>query len=206
MPRFGHASVMMQNAIRRQKVARRKREQEQKRRHKHNSASSNYIYPLNKQLKPQEEYFGSINHLGMRDGYGYYETPYYCYKGFFKNNRFHGVGIYKEFRYNGNEYHCQWKDNKIDGIGEIIYGGKYYFGYLKENSESGQIAVLRRSRRLAGYPPENYGLKTIKRKRYNKKKVTVCKTIMTNDIDNYLYIGLGITLVCFVLFSLLITI
>ena len=33
MPRFGHASVIMQNAIRRQKVARRKREQEEKRRH-----------------------------------------------------------------------------------------------------------------------------------------------------------------------------
>lgn len=205
MPRFGYASVMMQNAIRRQKVARRRREQQQ-RRQNNKSASSNFIYPINKQLKPQNEYFGSINHLGMRDGYGYYETPNYCYKGFFKNNRFHGEGIYKEFRYNGNEYHCQWKDNKVYGIGEIIYEGKYYFGFLKENSETGQISVLRRSRRLSGYPPENNGLNSIKRKRYNKKKVSVCKNIVSNHTDNYLYIGMVVSQICFVLYCLFITI
>ena len=134
---------------------------------------------------PGDRYHGHTNHLGEYHGVGTLYTYYYTYSGNWCNHKRHGRGI--EQYHSGDIYNCTWVNDTIHGIGEIKKKGKTYFGffYLKPNDTS--IYKLRRSRRIAQFPPEYNGLvykqktlhkKIIKEKTYNENNPTIYSYII----------------------------
>ena len=130
-------------------------------------------------LKSHESYYGEINNKGERHGYGYYDGIGYTYDGQWKNDKFHGKGILKEYELYCNTFNCTWKDNHIRGIGEITYEGERTFGYLIEDPKSLKIWRMRRSRRLANFPVENTGIPPLHLP--NKPKKAIKKYYQTYD-------------------------
>ena len=143
---------------------------------------------------PSNKYNGNTNNLGEYHGVGTLYTYYYTYSGNWRNNKRHGRGI-EEYQ-SGDIYNCTWINDTIHGIGEIKKNGKTYFGFFYLLPNDTTIYRLRRSRRIAHFPPENNGL-VYKRKKQHKIKIKE-QTYNENDPTIYSYI---ILLTFFILFN-----
>lgn len=88
-------------------------------------------------------YNGGINSNGDKEGYGELIFPTGAvYKGYFKNDQFHGNGVYQWG--DGNVYEGEFVEGRQEGIGVYYWptGGKYY-GYWKRDKMSGQGVYVR---------------------------------------------------------------
>ena len=141
-------------------------------------------------------YYGETNHLNEYHGFGKLSTCDFTYIGEWKNNKRHGFGVesYKSGYY--DIYACSWVNDTIYGIGEIRKKGKVYFGFFYQKPNDNKLYVLRRSRRIANYHPQNKGLVFKSKKRKNKKKTSNQVTCMyTNFICIYSIVFLILMLI-----------
>ena len=174
-----HTGALMQMRMRRNRYN--KSKQIQKKKVKRNT----YIptYPIYHE-PPSDIYTGDTNSLGEYHGFGKLSTYNFTYIGGWKNNKRHGFGVesYKSGYY--DIYACSWVNDTIHGIGEIKKKGKVFFGFFYLKANDTNIYVLRRSRRLAKYPPENKGLVFKNKKRIFKKskRYKQSYSIYTNSI------------------------
>ena len=81
-------------------------------------------------------YFGGYNKKGQCHGKGIWVKDFNVYIGNFKNDEFHGTGLF--ITEQGDYYFGKWKNSQYNGYGSLVVGKKLvYRGFFKNGKKEG---------------------------------------------------------------------